>query len=210
MVATDQEKPEGGKDSSSEPKKPEGEKPQRDVPLPALLEERSKRQAAEEANVKLAAELAKEREERKATEAARSSTPDLAKILKDHEVLMANAHRASVSRSLGINEKQADAVMEIMKISDKLSPVDALLLAKSRDSKLFESNEGSGYDGSQHSVLGAGKVQPEPPQNDWNTRKAKLQELQKTDKIAADELRNDMIGSQAAAVLGLPYKKIPI
>jgi len=117
---------------------------------------------------------------------------------------------------LHVDEKSAAAIAELQaRAGGALDARECLAILKQRSG----GNEGSGYDESQHRVLGAGRPPSQPnafqtdaerERADWDRRKALVKKLRDSDSIAEGELRNNMIGSLAASVLGLPFRKTRI
>lgn len=210
MGSTDHEEtkqPEEGEGASPEPEKTEGNDEPQTVPLSALHEERSKRKERDkeldETKTRLA-ELEKKLEAQ--AEPGEGLSPELMQeLLQTHR-------QTKLGRELGLGEKQTNAVLEMMDKIPNLNPDQALILAKQAEPDVFNSDEGSGFDASQHGSLATTRGAPPLPQeeDDMPKRQERVKQLESTDSLAADELRNNMIGTLAAEALGIRHRKIPI
>lgn len=203
MVATSQEKPEDGKVTSTEPAKSEGKEVQT-VPLPALLEERNRRQAVEK-------ELADLRAQQSAAKPV-ETTPADQDLRKQVAELQAEKRRRDLARQTGLHEKQTELVEQIMQAAPGLNLSESVAIAKLRDPKLFDTQEGSGFDPSMHGGLGPtrGQSNQPPAKSDYEERVAFIKKTSSVDQMKSDAVRQNMIGGMAAKAMGLPHQYIPI
>lgn len=188
---------------------PAPEDANKQVPISAMHEERTKRKAAQQERDALKAEL----------DALKQKQKDQANPVKVEDVaaqvqkLLAEHEKQSVSRTLGLSEAQADAVMKIMQdTGNRLTAAESLRIAMARDAKLFENSDGSAFDPATHGSLKTtpGAPPPQPPADDMKERVALMKKLESVDQIQSDAIRNNIIGSMAAKAMGLPHTLIPI
>lgn len=214
MATTSQEEkqPAGDQDSSSGSDKPVQDP--KTVPLEALAEERAKKREAAERADKLAAELAALKEQlaaKKATEPAAQADSDAADIRKAITELRAAEQRRALAGELGLDDKQAQAVQQVMAKAPHLNAAEALHLASFQSKELFASRTANETHPAMHGSLGTSRgAQPQPPADEWKERWKYIDSIKNVDQVTHDQMRNNMIGSVAAKVMGLNHQLIPI
>lgn len=181
------------------------------VPLAAVQEERQRRKALADELAETKRKLDALQKQPPAATPPATGTSDIDDMRKGLAELRAEQRKRSLSNELGVNEQQAEAIAKTMDSLPGLTSKEALDIAKGRNAELFKGQSESGMNpGQQASLRPTPGAKLEPVASDWQQRRKKLAELQKTDSIAADELRNNMIGQLAANALGIPHRKLPI
>jgi len=182
------------------------------VPVAAIAEERAKKREATERAEKAEAELAKlqaqlnSRNESK--QPAANPDEDIRTAVRE---LREAERRRTLSRELGLDDKQASAVMQVMQDAPKLNAVQALQVAKFNDEKLFQAQAADNAHPAMAGSLGTSRgAQPQPPQDTAAERWKYIDKVKNTDQVRFDELKNNMIGAAAAKAMGLPHQLIPI
>ena len=213
MVATSQETaadPAGDKGLSPESKNTA--EPQT-VPLAALAEERAKKREASERAEKAEAELAKLQAQLNSKNDGKqdASTPDSEDVRQAIRELQEDRRRTALARELGLDEKQAAAVRQVMQDAPKLNAEQALQVAKFNDEKLFQSQAADQAHPAMHGSLGTSRgAQPQPQVDDSKARWAYVDTIKNRDQVRFDEYKNNAIGHEAAKAMGLPHQLIPI
>lgn len=160
VTKPDEKSPEPEDQKKDEGKKDEGIQ----IPKERLDKESAKRKAAEEKAAAAEAELAKLRGE---LEKKDSKEPE-AKVPEDLVERLAAMEKRDALRDLrgelGVTQKQAEAVHEMMSKNTDLTAAEAMAIARARDAELFGSADQRGADQSQHTTLraGGGRQPPKP------------------------------------------------
>lgn len=111
------------------------------------------------------------------------------------------------------DQKQGQAVYDILSKNADLAPPEALELAAKRNQELFKERAGSGFDKNVHGSLRPtpGNQPPEPKPSEHKQRLEYAKKLSAAGhRDAAEEVAIDMIGAAAAKVIGWDYKPKPI
>lgn len=202
--ATNPKKGEGAEGASPEAKNPDPKTEPSKVPLKALTEERAKKRELAEELEEMKAELARLKEQQKQTEAPQQEpTKESKEALAEIRQFRAEQRRLKLVSELGLDDPQADAVEAVLKELPSMNPREALTIASLRNEKLFESRGQAGFDPSQH-----GSLRPTPGAQPVSSKKtlkdhiARVGELQKTDRVAADALYNDVMEAEMFKAMG--------
>ena len=216
MDPTDQEDIETPEDitPSEDVTQPEGDTPQdKEALIGEVTKQRAKKREAQEKAAQLEAELAEAREKlaaaEKATAKPDAEEPDIKALMSDIAELKGERKRGQIQAELGLSGKQADAIVALMDRTG-LNAQQCLAVAKSDDPELFSASDAAPHPAVAGSLRPTRGAEPQEPKDDLDRRKELITELSTKDQLAADRLRNNLIGSRAAAALGLPHHRIPI
>lgn len=115
--------------------------------------------------------------------------------------LRRRAARQDLEEELGVNRKQADAVLDVMEANPSLSAVEAKSLAAMRNADLFKGSD-DGFDTRTHAAARPGVAIPAPrvEVDPIEDRIAKIHRLP-TERLK-ERYANNLIGSIAAEDLG--------
>ena len=200
MTSTSQETLAKG-DASSEPaKQPEAPKEARQVPLDALAEARQKARAAEERIAALESELAQTKKTPPPA-AAVPPQPELERIGKELAEIKQKERVRELTVELGlVDDKQAQAVLELVSKNPDLTSVEALELAAKRKPDVFKERGQPGFDPRIHgSMRPHAGSSPQPKESEYKQRLAAAKKATGNDK---HRLLNNIVGGMAAKAMG--------
>lgn len=204
-----------GKDAPG--KVPEGKTPEpktddKMVPLGEFIELRQQLKAmGEKLKTFEDQRVAPEKVETKTAPPVLTDTEQLRNELKD---IQRRERLRDLTNELGLgDQKQAQAVLDILGKNPDLAPPEALELAAKRAPDTFKERGGSGFDPNIHGSLRPkpGNQPPEPKPSEHKQRIAHMAKLTKEGRRHdAEEFAVDLIGQAGAKALGWDYKPKPI
>jgi hypothetical protein len=142
--------------------------------------------------------------------ATRPSAPD--KLAQIERRLAAS----ELAAELGCSRAHAERVIELQRTSPSLTPREASNVVAARQPGTGTSAFDPGTHGSlgstpqRNSAYQPGMTDEQAYVADMRFRAHRVRELQASNQVEADEIRNNMIGSLAARALGMPHHKIPL
>lgn len=118
-----------------------------------------------------------------------------------------------IRAELGLDDKQTNAVMEILDANPSLSTVEAKTIASVRHADLFAAEaRQDGFDAGTHGVMRprSAHQHPEPKTSDFKSRTKHLSNLREHNKVAAQSAWNNWVGSFAAKAAGKEHSLMPL
>lgn len=117
-----------------------------------------------------------------------------------------------IRSEFGLNDAQANAVMDVLAKNPALSLVEAKTVAVTRHAEAFAEAQPDGFDAGTHGVMRPRSVSqhPEPQPSDFKQRQKHLNEYRKVDREGAKQVLNNWIGSFAAKAVGKEHKLMPL